>query len=157
MTYKHMMLVTVITALLAPQVHAQPYVYPAKGQSAEQQKKDEYECYGWAKQQSGFDPMQAGSQPAAAAPPAATGGRLRGAARGALGGAIIGEIASDDAGKGAAIGAAAGTMAGGARQRHAQAQQQAAVQQQQGTTAQLQQSYQRAYGACLEGRGYTVK
>lgn len=31
-------------------------VYPKKGQSAEQEKQDEYECYLWAVKQVGFDP-----------------------------------------------------------------------------------------------------
>lgn len=43
-------------------------VFPAKGQTQEQMEKDKHECYTWAKQQTGFDPMQ--SQPAAQAPPA---------------------------------------------------------------------------------------
>jgi len=33
-------------------------VYPAQGQSNEQMEKDKFECYGLAKNQSGFDPMQ---------------------------------------------------------------------------------------------------
>ena len=33
------------------------FVYPAKGQSQKQQKKDEYECYVWAIEQSGIDPL----------------------------------------------------------------------------------------------------
>ncbi|MBI5041841.1 MAG: hypothetical protein HZB57_11785 [Gammaproteobacteria bacterium] len=157
MTSRLTVLVVVVASLAAVPANAQPYVYPAKGQSAQQQKQDEYQCYDWARQQSGYDPMQAASQPAPAQAPAPTGGRLRGALRGAAGGAVIGEIANDDAGKGAAVGAVAGTMVGGARQRQAQAQQQAQVQQQQAASAQQQQGYQRAYGACLEGRGYTVK
>ena len=32
-------------------------VYPAKGQSDKQMEKDKYECYSWAKKQTGFDPM----------------------------------------------------------------------------------------------------
>ena len=32
------------TALLISTTHAQQYVYPAKGQTADQQKKDEAEC-----------------------------------------------------------------------------------------------------------------
>ena len=32
-------------------------IYPAKGQSDQQQEKDKFECYGFAKKQSGFDPM----------------------------------------------------------------------------------------------------
>jgi hypothetical protein len=33
-------------------------VYPAKGQSNDQMEKDKFECYNWAKGQTGFDPMQ---------------------------------------------------------------------------------------------------
>ena len=34
------------------------FIYSAKGQSAEQQKKDEFECYQWAVQQTGYDPTK---------------------------------------------------------------------------------------------------
>jgi Family of unknown function (DUF6515) len=34
------------------------YVYPKKGQSADQQAKDRYECHHWAVDQTGFDPSQ---------------------------------------------------------------------------------------------------
>lgn len=34
------------------------YMYPEHGQSAKQQATDRYECYKWAKKQSGFDPTQ---------------------------------------------------------------------------------------------------
>ena len=37
----------------------EPFVYPTKGQSQEQMEKDKVDCYSWAKQQTGFDPMQA--------------------------------------------------------------------------------------------------
>jgi hypothetical protein len=33
-------------------------VYPAKGQSKDQQSKDEYACHQWAVQQTGFDPSK---------------------------------------------------------------------------------------------------
>jgi hypothetical protein len=36
------------------------FVYPANGQSPEQQAQDKYECHKWAVGQSGFDPTQAG-------------------------------------------------------------------------------------------------
>lgn len=36
---------------------ADVYIYPQKGQSQQQQEKDKYECYSWAKQQTGFDPV----------------------------------------------------------------------------------------------------
>lgn len=46
-----------------------PYAYPSRGQSAEQQSTDRYECHTWAVQQSGFDPTQplGGAAPTAAA------------------------------------------------------------------------------------------
>src|SRR5262245_452224 len=124
---------------------AQPYVYPAKGQSKEQQDKDQYECYQWAKQQSGFDPS---SPPPSGAPPRqgeVVGGAARGAAIGAVGGAIGG-----NAGKGAAIGAGVGGAAGVVRRR-----QNARAHQQQ--YAANRSGYDRAFAACMSGRGYTVK
>jgi hypothetical protein len=148
-------------------------IYPAKGQTPQQMEKDKSECYLWAKDQTGFDPMQALSttppptqvvQQPAQAP---QGGIVRGAARGAAVGAVVGSI-KGDAGEGAAAGAAAGGMIGGMRRRD-QKQQQAATQdqmqqqqqqQEQAQATELEQkkaSFNRAYGACLEGRGYTVK
>jgi len=132
----------------------QPIVYPAKGQSPQQQQKDEGECHVWAKQTTGIDPAALAAAPAQPQAQQPTGDRLRGAARGAAGGAIIGEIASDDAGRGAAVGAVAGTMAGGARARQ---KQQAQTQQAQAQQQQKINTYYRALGACMEGRGYTIK
>ena len=126
--------------------------YPAKGQSAEQQNKDEGECYAWAKQQTGIDPVAVASAPAKAEAPA-KGQRLKGAARGAAAGAAVGAIAGDT-GKGAGVGAVAGTAAGGrqARKDKKEKEQQA----QQAKTGQLQQ-FNKGFGVCMEGRGYTVK
>jgi hypothetical protein len=149
-----------VLAMLVPGEVAlaqQPIVYPAKGQSAEQQQKDTAECSAWAKQSTGVDPAAVAQYSASAPPPSGPQGeRVAGAARGAVGGAAIGAIAGDT-GKGAAIGAVAGTMAGGARQRRkaeAQQQQQQQVQQQ---SQQALATYNRALAACLEGRGYTIK
>jgi len=138
-------------------------VFPAKGQSQEQMEKDKYSCHQWAKKETGFDPTQA--QPAPAAPPpqsqGPSGERIRGAARGAAVGAVVGEIANDDAGKGAAAGAAGGAMVGGMRSRDQKRQQAQAAQQQnqqqQAADAQKRNAYNRAYSACIEGKGYTVK
>ena len=152
----------VVVMLTVPPVFAQdPIIYPNKGQSSEQQEKDKFECYTWAKDQTGFDPMQT---PAATAPPpgqqAPEANAVRGAAGGALAGVAIGAIAGD-AGKGAAIGAVSGALIGGLR-RHDQVRQQQQAQQQweqeQAANYENQRkNYNRAYGACLEGRGYTVK
>jgi len=136
-------------------------IYPAKGQGPEQLEKDKYECYSWAKQQTGFDPMLV---PQASTPPppkqAPQGGVVKGGVRGAAVGAAVGSF-SGEAGKGAAMGAAAGGLVGGMR-RADQSRQQAAAeqqwaQQQNAEYNQKRSSYNRAYGACLEGRGYTVK
>jgi hypothetical protein len=155
MNSKAIITAAIIAATFSMEALAQLVIYPAKGQSAAQQQKDEGECYTWAKGQTGYDPAQA-SQSAPPPQQPVGGERVKGAAAGALGGAAIGAI-SGNAGKGAAIGAVTGTIVGGARQRQKQsANQQAAAQQQQATAAQ-QQGFQKAYAACFEGRGYTVK
>ena len=109
------------------------FAFPKNNQNADQQLKDESDCYGMAKQQSGVDPQaaapagktaeqkQAEQKAAAESAPQAKGGRARGAARGAAGGAAIGAIADDEAGKGAAAGAVAGTMRGGRQKKKANA------------------------------------
>ena len=139
---------------------AEPFVYPTKGQSPEQTEKDKSECHIWAKQQTGFDPMQ---PPPAAAPsssqPAPKGGTVKGAARGALVGVTVGAI-TGDAGKGAAIGASSGALIGGMRQRDDyRRQQENYYQQQQQIEAQqqaLKNNYDRAFGTCMQARGYSV-
>lgn len=151
------------------------YVFPTKGQSPAQQNSDENECFSWAKTNSGIDPFALSSQTAASQPqPAAQntsgapnpggGAAVKGAAGGAAGGAAVGAIAGN-AGKGAAIGATVGVLHGARAKR--QAQKQAQVQQQQSQAAasaqsvaqssQLRSSYNKAFSACLEGKGYTVK
>lgn len=147
--------------LAAAQAGAELYVYPVKEQTAEQQERDEFECYTWARKRTGFDPMKA---PEASAPPPATQtsgtSPLRGAARGAATGAVVGAIAGD-AGKGAAGGAVGGAMIGGMRRRNSarnNAQAQEAYRQSERANYQARRGeYDRAWGACLEARGYTVR
>jgi hypothetical protein len=160
-TGSRILVLAACTALLvAPAVASDLYIYPNKGQSNEQMEKDKYDCYSWAKQQTGFDPMQA---PTASSPPpqqTTSGGVVRGAAGGAALGAIGGAIAGD-AGKGAAIGAGTGAALGGMRRRSStrqNEQEQAQWQQQQQAQYEAKRNeYNRAYGACLQGRDYTVK
>jgi YMGG-like Gly-zipper len=129
-------------------------VYPSKGQSAKQQSGDEGECYTWARQQTGIDPVAVASAPTKEQGPAVgSGTRVRGAARGAAGGAAIGAIAGN-AGKGAGIGAVVGTMAGGQQARRNQAAQEKQAQQSKAATL---QHFNKAFGVCMEGRGYSVK
>ncbi len=138
-------------------------IYPAKGQSQEQMEKDKFECYSWAKQQTGFDPMIASNAPQP--PPdqsqgSVAGGAVKGAAGGALLGAGVGAIAGN-AGKGAAIGAVSGGAFGGLRSHRQKKEMEKAQQQQASQQAtqynQRQSEYNRAYSACLEAKGYTVK
>ncbi len=142
-------------ALLVPAAWAESFVYPAKGQSAQQQQKDEGECNTWATQQSKYDPANPPQQQAAVAPPTTATGATRGSgARGAARGAVAGEVINGDASSGAAIGAVAAR--GASRRQNAaasQQQQQASAQQDQAGMA----AFQKARAACLEGRGYTIK
>jgi hypothetical protein len=136
------MLLTVFT--LASTASAQQvFVYPQKGQNQRQQDIDTAECTRWAKQQSGIDP-NAPKQPDQVGTHAR--GAAGGAAKGAAVGAAVGAIGGD-AGKGAAAGAVVGGVGG--RRRSKQAKQTA--------EAETTNTYQRAFAACMDGRGYSVK
>jgi hypothetical protein len=139
-------------------------VYPAKGQSAEQQKHDGQECYDWAKGQTGFDPMTAAAVDPAAAAAAATqqtadatqGAAVVGAAKGTAAGALIG-AAAGDAGKGAAIGAASGAVIGRSKKKRAEKQAGAqAAGAAANASSQQVDTFKNAASACLQGRGYTL-
>ena len=148
----------VVAMLLSTAAWAQSemVIYPTKNQTREQQDKDNFECYGWAKQQSGFDPM---APPTASAPPPQRQAPKGGVGRGALRGAAVGGIV--DGSDGAKTGAAAGAVVGGVRRRDQRRQQQVEQQQyEQQQAAQYQgnrDSYNRAYAACMDGRGYSVR
>lgn len=150
-------LVTALATALIVVGEAQsaPIAYPAKGQSQQQQQKDDGECYGWAKSTTGIDPAAvAAAPPTQPAQVSSVGGgeRIAGAARGAVIGGIVG--GSDEAWKGAGVGA----VVGGARARQNQktAQAEANAQAQSKTQATIDTFY-RAHSACMEGRGYTIK
>ena len=136
-------------------------IYPSKGQSEQQQEKDKFECYSFAKNQSGFDPMAPPvTNTAPPAKEAKQGGVGRGALGGGLGGALVGAIAGDTK-KGAAIGAVGGGLVGGMRsneqkQREAHNRQQW-EQKESSQYANNRNNYNRANAACLEGRGYSVR
>lgn len=163
------------------------HTFPAKSQTAAQQQKDELACYDWAKQDSGFDPLESlvaqqqapATESAETATPekrglgakgvaqSAAGGAAGGAAIGAVGGAIAG-----NAGKGAAIGAASGAMGGPlmakiaekqaqkqAQQQQQQAQQQRAREQAEAKadTQQKFEGFKKGFSACMEAKNYVVK
>jgi hypothetical protein len=136
---------------------AEPFAYPSKGQSQEQQQQDHYACYSWAKQQTGVDPSQPDQiSPATAAQSSQQGQVLRGSARGALLGTVGGAIAGNT-GEGAAIGAGVGALAGLFRKREEQQQAQQAQAQATQEENQRLQTYYQAWTACMEGRGYSVQ
>jgi hypothetical protein len=131
-------------------------IYPAKGQTPDQQSTDEQQCYAWAKTQTGIDPT-APPPPPAPAEQAQGGQRVKGAAKGAAAGAVIGEVANNDADEGARVGAAAGAISGGrqARKEKKSHEEQAASQAQAAQTEQ-QTTFKKAMSTCLQGRGYTT-
>ena len=134
-------------------VSADLVIFPAQGQSAEQQQKDEGECYTWAKNQTGIDPLAAD---VAAAPQAqqSGGGAVGGAAKGAIIGGIV--DGSDGAKTGAAVGLVGGGMRQNRKNRAAAQQNQQSQQQAQAANSENKATFNKAYGVCLQGKGYTV-
>lgn len=140
------------------------FIYPADGQTPEQQQADEAECTQWAENQTGMV-LQSGSVDTQAAADASRqqaadatqGAAVGGAARGALAGVAIGAIAGD-AGTGAAIGATAGAIGG--RRAKKQVESEAAyagAEQAQAQSDEAIETFKKAAAVCLEGRGYTVQ
>ena len=132
-----------------------PIAYPSQRQGQERQDRDDGQCQAWARKQTGVDPaaLAANPPPQETGPAVGGGERVRGALRGALGGAAIGAIGGD-AGEGAAIGAGVGTLAGGHRARQNQAGRNAANA---GARQAALDEYNRAWNACMRGRGYSVE
>ncbi len=147
------------------------FIYPSKGQSAEQLRQDRLQCQLWAIDQTGFDPTDPSQGSQASRPPAPQvqrqgPGTARSTARGALIGTAGGAIAGNT-GRGALVGATSGSLIGAGRQvDQRRAQQQASedwLRQQQAEDAERQllqhyrrQGFNRAVTACMEGRGYAV-
>jgi hypothetical protein len=106
---------------------------PTKGQSAEQQARDSGECRTWAKQPTGYDPALDTAR-----------GAGIGAVGGAATGAAIGAASGSGAGTGAAVGAVVGGVGGAAAGGGSQ-------------YTKTKAGYDKAYGACMSGRGYSVR
>lgn len=133
------------------------YVFPSKQQSQATQDTDEAACYKWAQEQTGVDPMNPTKVQAAQVDKSVDGTAVVGAAGGAAAGAAIGAIAGN-AGEGAAIGAVLGGLRGRrakvvGEEREQQANNQAAAAQEKA----YMDNYKKAFTACMEGKGYTVK
>jgi hypothetical protein len=111
--------------------------YPTKGQSTDQQARDTSECEGWAKQHSGFDPTVDTAKGVGV-------GAAIGAIGGAAVGAAIGAASGAGAGSGAAVGAVVGGVGGGAG---------GGVY----NYSRNKEGYDKAYTACMSGKGYSVR
>lgn len=171
--YRTIILTATLFLNITPSVHAQEFIFPKNGQSAEQQQQDEYSCHSWAVSQTGVNPTKAPVvvsttpvQPIKAptqksAPPG------RSVIGGAAAGALIAEIGDNDVSNGAAKGAAVGIISN-RRQARANAmkaaeQQKAAQQSAQQQTEKAQQlsteqlsNYNKAKNVCLDAKGYSV-
>ena len=121
-------------------------VVPARGQTADQLRRDRYECHNWAVDQTGILPVAADDEPAARARRAERVGRILNGAGigGALGGLIRGAQGKNP-GNGVLAGAAVGAAVGAATGREAR-----------DAAEEGDDDYLRALSACLEGRGYRV-
>lgn len=132
--------------------------YPAHGQNQQQQDRDRFECFNWAVQQTGFNPQT--QQSPQVAQGNGSGGSMGGTLlRGAAGGAALGAVGGaigGDAGKGAAIGAGVGGLFNGMRRMRTQNEAEQMQSQQATANAQRMSGFNRAMGACLQGRGYSV-
>jgi hypothetical protein len=144
--------------LAAGQVQAQTAdlsairVLPERSQSAEQSRRDRFECHNWAIEQTGSVPERADPVQDAQARKAERADKVvAGAAVGAAVGGIVrgndshGRDAADGALGGAVLGAVVGAILGRDRQSDENA-----------AAAVLETPYVRALSACLEGRGYAV-
>lgn len=137
-------------------------IFPARGQTPEQQRQDEAAAYDWATQQTRWDPYQAKAQldqqtsAASNAANAARGGAVRGAAGGAAVGAVVGAIAGD-AGTGAAMGSAAAGLTGGMRSRRAMKTAGGSADAAVAAYQQQLSLWNRNFAAAMEAKGYTVR
>ena len=153
-------------AVVQPPPRTTVFAYPERGQSADAQARDRYECHEWAVHQSGFDPSQPQRpQPVTdyrGRPERPRGDRVVG---GAVTGAVVGAAVSSPrhTGSGAAAGAIAGAVLGAAAESadaNARRQDQA-DRNAEAAAAAAQDSpgddYRRAITACLQARGYRVQ
>jgi hypothetical protein len=131
------------------------FIYAKGDQDDAKQANDTIECYDSAKQRSGIDPQAAPPEPEQAQQQA--GGAVKGSARGAARGAAIGAVAGD-AGKGAAVGATGGAMRGRSQQKQANASAEQQAEQAAAAAAEEQKAtFNKAFGACMDSRNYSVK
>jgi hypothetical protein len=150
--------------LIGPVYAQDPIFYPAKGQSEDQLEKDKYECYTWAKKKTGFDPTKTSTTKTS--PPAKeekVWGAGETAVVGGVGGAVVGGVAGGGKGAlaGGLIGAGGGALIGSARSSEQREREEKKRKEWERSEANSQagerNKYNRALGACMDARGYSVK
>ena len=145
----------IVLLALAPVAHGQDlFVFPNEGQSQDQQDMDEFQCQRDARDRTGFDPMA--TPRATTARPQQQGGAGGGAVRGALLGTAVG-AATGNTRRGATAGAVGGGLLGGARRADSNRQQDQWAQQEAANYQRQRNNWNRAFIACMEARGYTVR
>ncbi|HVY66466.1 MAG TPA: hypothetical protein VHH11_16720 [Gammaproteobacteria bacterium] len=133
-------------------------VEPQRGQSADQLRRDRYECHNWAVEQTGQAPAAVQERDEAAdSKQEKRAERANRAILGAAIGSVVGAIAqggrhyrhdsADDVLVGAAVGAGVGAATAGTTAKSRRKSR---------ATTEPPSDYLRALTACLEGRGYTV-
>jgi len=133
------------------------YVFPAQGQDKNTQNADEMFCYKWAMKETGIDPINPPQVQAEQVDKSVDGTAVVGAAGGAAAGAAIGAIAGD-AGKGAAIGAVLGGLRGRRVKVVCDHNEQVAHDQIAAEAEkEMMDNFKKAFSACMEAKGYTVK
>jgi len=144
-----------------PAAQTPMYFYPERGQGAERQDRDRYECYRWAVRETGFEPGMTpttGARRVSVAPPPPGGAEV---GAGAAAGAVVGAVASPGrAGEGAVIGAIFGSLLGAVAQESRQQAYEAAAARDAAEQARARAPmdyFRRAMSACMGGRGYRVE
>lgn len=144
------------------------YFYPSQGQSVERQDRDRFECYQWARNQTGTDPGMTplrGPAPEYDAPQVTGAGAAVGAVAGAaIGAASTGPRYGRGHGGGSAEGMIMGAIIGsiiGAAAENAGAEAQARanearVRRDAAASDVPLDGFRRAMGACMSSRGYAI-
>lgn len=143
-----LLLITAAGSLWAADM-ADIIILPGTGQSADQLRRDRYECHNWVLTQNGTAPPSGGSARAADQDRRASriGKVITGAAVGAAAGSIVRGArdyreADDGALAGGVLGAIAGAVIGGRQERRREDE--------------SFDDYARGLSACMTARGYTV-
>jgi hypothetical protein len=128
-------------------------VIPQRGQSADQARRDRYECHNWAVAQTGESPISAPArdhaEPSSEEKHAERVNRvLSGVMIGAGLGGLVSATQNEDPANGILAGAAVGAAIGAATGREKEPKEQ--------PKAAGPSNYLRALTACMEGRGYSV-